>query len=61
MQVVALLEANKPVREGEFSTPEVDMIISKLGHLITSKPVVYLVNLTEKVRRVWPCVSPTNA
>jgi len=47
-KVVALLEANKPVREGEFSTPEVDMIISKLGHLITSKPVVYLVNLTEK-------------
>ena len=48
-QVQALLEANKPVRDGEFSPPEVDMIINKLGHLITSKPVIYLVNLTEKV------------
>mmetsp|Transcript_5608 Transcript_5608/g.9677 ORF Transcript_5608/g.9677 Transcript_5608/m.9677 type:complete len:399 (-) Transcript_5608:59-1255(-) len=47
-KVQALLEANKPVRDGEFSPPEVDMIINKLGHLITSKPVIYLVNLTEK-------------
>mmetsp|Transcript_14322 Transcript_14322/g.19757 ORF Transcript_14322/g.19757 Transcript_14322/m.19757 type:complete len:408 (+) Transcript_14322:63-1286(+) len=47
-KVLAMLEANKPVRDGEWSGVEVDMIINKLGHLITSKPVVYLVNLTQK-------------
>eukprot|EP00240_Pyramimonas_obovata_P004653 CAMPEP_0118931522 /NCGR_PEP_ID=MMETSP1169-20130426/7832_1 /TAXON_ID=36882 /ORGANISM="Pyramimonas obovata, Strain CCMP722" /LENGTH=403 /DNA_ID=CAMNT_0006874033 /DNA_START=123 /DNA_END=1334 /DNA_ORIENTATION=+ len=47
-KVQKLLEANKPVREGDFSSTEVEMIIKKLGHLITSKPMIYLVNLTQK-------------
>jgi obg-like ATPase 1 len=47
-KVLALLEANKPIRDGEFSSVEVDMIVKKLGHLITSKPISYLINLTEK-------------
>lgn len=42
----ALLEAGKPVREGEWSGPEVECIREKLPSLITTKPVVYLVNLT---------------
>jgi len=47
-KVLALLRANKPIRDGQFSSGEVDMVIKKLGHLITSKPIIYLVNLTEK-------------
>lgn len=30
-KVLALLKANKPIRDGEFSSSEVDMVIKKLG------------------------------
>ena len=41
-----LLAADKPVREGEWTGPEVETIREKLPQLITTKPVVYLVNLS---------------
>eukprot|EP01098_Paradermamoeba_levis_P005253 TRINITY_DN2225_c0_g1_i1.p1 TRINITY_DN2225_c0_g1~~TRINITY_DN2225_c0_g1_i1.p1 ORF type:complete len:402 (+),score=136.08 TRINITY_DN2225_c0_g1_i1:81-1286(+) len=40
------LEANKPVRDVEWSTAEVELINNKF-RLITTKPVIYLVNLTQ--------------
>ncbi|KAG2494078.1 hypothetical protein HYH03_007720 [Edaphochlamys debaryana] len=40
------LEENKPVRGGDFNSKEVELIREKLDNLITTKPVVYLVNLT---------------
>lgn len=45
-RVRELLGAGKPVREGEWTGPEVETIREKLPSLITTKPVVYLVNLT---------------
>lgn len=45
-RVRELLSASKPVREGEWTGPEVETIREKLPSLITTKPVVYLVNLT---------------
>jgi obg-like ATPase 1 len=41
-----LLAADRPVREGEWSGPEVETIREKLPQLITTKPVAYLVNLS---------------
>eukprot|EP00124_Ichthyophonus_hoferi_P001682 Ihof_evm1s95 gene=Ihof_evmTU1s95 len=46
-KVKTMLEENKPVRDGEWSGPEVEMINDKL-QLITTKPVVYLVNMSMK-------------
>lgn len=43
-----MLEANKPIRDGKWSSPEVDMIKHKLHSLITTKPCVYLVNLSAR-------------
>ena len=45
-RVKALLEADKPVRDGEWSGPEVECIREKLPCLITTKPVTYMVNLS---------------
>ncbi|KAG2446746.1 hypothetical protein HYH02_008307 [Chlamydomonas schloesseri] len=45
-KVKAMLKENKPVRCGEFNTKEVELIREKLDNLITTKPVVYLVNLS---------------
>lgn len=45
-KVKTMLEAGQPVRNGQWSTPEVELINDKLT-LITTKPVVYLVNLTK--------------
>lgn len=39
-KVKELLEANKPVRDGEFAGPEVEMINLKLGNLLTTKPMI---------------------
>ncbi|KAJ3138515.1 hypothetical protein HK101_003719 [Irineochytrium annulatum] len=42
-----LLEANTPVRMGTFTTGEIE-IINEKTRLITTKPMVYLVNLTKE-------------
>eukprot|EP01061_Rhynchopus_euleeides_P004266 TRINITY_DN1352_c0_g1_i1.p2 TRINITY_DN1352_c0_g1~~TRINITY_DN1352_c0_g1_i1.p2 ORF type:complete len:403 (+),score=200.38 TRINITY_DN1352_c0_g1_i1:54-1262(+) len=42
-----LLENNKPVKDGEWSNPEVEMIKDKMPELLTTKPVIYLVNITQ--------------
>jgi obg-like ATPase 1 len=47
-KVEQLLVENRPARDAEWSTPEVEMIKLKLPQLITTKPMVYLVNLTKK-------------
>ncbi len=46
-KVREMLKEDKPIRYGTWSSPEVEMIRSKLGNLITTKPVVYLVNLSQ--------------
>ncbi|GIL89049.1 hypothetical protein Vretimale_16208 [Volvox reticuliferus] len=45
-KVKEMLKENKPVRCGDFNSKEVDLIREKLDNLITTKPVVYLVNLS---------------
>ena len=45
-KVMALLKANTPVQTGEFSMAEVDLI--KEWQLITTKPQVYIVNMSQK-------------
>ena len=47
-KVEEMLTNNLPIRNGEWTTPEVLMIKEKLGRLITTKPIVYLVNLSKK-------------
>lgn len=47
-RVEAMLLQDLPIRGGTWSTPEVEMIKEKLPSLITTKPVVYLVNLAKK-------------
>lgn len=46
-KVKEMLKSDVPIRSGAWSTPEVEMIRHKLGSLITTKPCVYLVNLTQ--------------
>ena len=46
-KVKKLLEANRPVKDQEWSTPEIELIKDKLPELVTTKPQVYLVNLTK--------------
>jgi obg-like ATPase 1 len=46
-KVKSLLNDDIPIRSGSWTTPEVEMIRNKLGSLITTKPCVYLVNLTQ--------------
>lgn len=43
-----MLTNNKPIRDGKWTSPEVEMIKYKLHSLITTKPCVYLVNLSAK-------------
>ena len=45
-KVKELLEANKPIRDGDWTTTEIEFIKEHMGNLITTKPVVYLINLT---------------
>lgn len=47
-KVKELLEANKPIRDGEWTNVEVEFIKDHMGNLITTKPVVYLVNMTSE-------------
>ena len=47
-KIEEMLTNNQPIRTGEWSTPEVEMIKEKLPQLITTKPIIYLVNLTKK-------------
>ena len=42
----ALLAANLPVRNGPWDGPEVETIREKLPALITTKPILYMVNLS---------------
>lgn len=46
-KVMAMLEASKPVGLGEWTSAEVETIKTHFA-LITTKPIVYLVNLTKK-------------
>ena len=46
---VAYLEAGQPLRDQDFTTDEVEQInIACRGQLLTVKPVVYVVNISEK-------------
>ena len=47
-KVEEMLTNNQPIRTGDWSTPEVEMIKEKLARLITTKPIVYLVNLSKR-------------
>ena len=44
-KLVKLLNENKPVRMGDWSTPEIEIINEKM-QLITTKPIVYLANMS---------------
>ena len=46
-KVQALLEDDKPVKDAVWSNPEVEMIKDKMPELLTTKPVIYLVNITQ--------------
>lgn len=43
-----MLGKNLPVKDGDWSTAEVELIKEKLPGLVTTKPQVYLVNLTKE-------------
>eukprot|EP00965_Chrysotila_dentata_P223405 6193552-Pleurochrysis_carterae.AAC.3 len=45
-KVRELLEASKPVRDHDWNAEQVTMIREKLPALLTTKPVVYLVNMS---------------
>ena len=47
-RVQEMLSKNLAIRTGEWNTPEVEMIKEKLPTLITTKPMIYLVNLSKK-------------
>ena len=47
-RVEAMLVANEPVRDGVWNGPEVEMIKAKVPQLITTKPTVYLVNMSSR-------------
>lgn len=47
-KVKELLEANKPIRDGDWTTTEIEFIKEHMGNLITTKPVIYLINLTSE-------------
>jgi len=47
-RVTEMLESNLAVRTGDWNTPEVEMIKEKLPNLITTKPMIYLINLSKK-------------
>jgi obg-like ATPase 1 len=46
-KIKAMLENNQPVRDGSWTPAEISLINEKI-HLITTKPTIYLVNLTMK-------------
>ncbi|KAE9971461.1 hypothetical protein Vi05172_g10031 [Venturia inaequalis] len=46
-KIKTMLEADKPVRDGAWTTAEIELINEKI-RLITTKPTLYLVNLSMK-------------
>lgn len=52
-KVKELLESNKPVRDADWTAKEVELIMEKMPQLLTSKPVIYLVNvgLSDYIRK----------
>lgn len=46
-RVCSMLKEDKPIRGGSWNSAEVELIRNKLPSLITTKPVVYLVNLSK--------------
>lgn len=46
-KIQAMLEKDQPVRDGAWTTAEIELINEKMS-LITTKPTIYLVNLTMK-------------
>lgn len=46
-KIKAMLEEDRPVRDGDWTTAEIELINEKM-QLITTKPVIYLVNLSMK-------------
>ena len=46
-KMTEMLEQNKPVRDGDFTSEEVEMIKMKT-QLITTKPIIYIINLSKK-------------
>ena len=44
----AMLEKGLPVKDGDWSTPEIELIKEKCSDFVTTKPQVYLINLTKK-------------
>eukprot|EP00798_Chlamydomonas_sp_ICE-L_P008013 gene8013-1242_t len=47
-KVEQLLQSNRPIRDGEWTAGEVDFIKDSMGMLITTKPVVYMINMSSK-------------
>jgi len=47
-RVCSMLKEDKPIRGGTWNSAEVELIRNKLPNLITTKPVVYLVNLSKE-------------
>lgn len=47
-KIIALLEENKPIIAGDWTSPEVEKINELIPNAITTKPVVYLANLSKK-------------
>jgi obg-like ATPase 1 len=47
VKIKAMLENNQPVRDGSWTPAEISLINEKI-QLITTKPTIYLVNLTMK-------------
>eukprot|EP00762_Andalucia_godoyi_P003026 ANDGO_04101.mRNA.1 Obg-like ATPase 1 len=45
-KVRSMLEGDRPVKDGEWTVPEIELIKDKLPDLVTTKPQVYLVNLS---------------
>ncbi|CZS95185.1 probable GTP-binding protein [Rhynchosporium graminicola] len=46
-KIKAMLENDQPVRDGSWTSAEIELINEKM-QLITTKPTIYLVNLTQK-------------
>eukprot|EP00798_Chlamydomonas_sp_ICE-L_P002411 gene2411-8724_t len=47
-EVEALLADNKPIRDGDWTAGEVEFIKDHMGNLITTKPCVYMINMSSK-------------
>jgi len=47
-RVKEMLEANLAIRTGTWNTPEVELIKDKVPNLLTTKPMIYLVNLSKE-------------